>query len=121
MTHGSTLALVLAALCSALALGSCRTASPDSTTALARLSPVSDATASASALPALSLATRTADAASAYERAVAHASMSYEFEKQSCEALAGASRATCLATAFDHFADSRARAHAARMSALAGG
>lgn len=121
MSHGSILTLALAASLSALALGSCRTASPENTTALARLSPVPDATASANAVPALSLATRTANAGGAYERAVAHASMSYEFEKQSCEAIARSARATCLATAFDHFADMRARAHAARMSAIAGG
>lgn len=120
MSHGSILTLAFVASLGALALGACRTASPDNTTALARLSPVSDATASASVVPALSLATRRADAVGAYERAVAHASVSYEFEKQSCEALASASRASCLANAFEHFADLRARAHAARMSALAG-
>jgi len=121
MTFGSPLPLAIAALCSALALGSCRTSSPDDTAVLARLSPVATAAANdtATTLPALSLAVSHPDRAHAYERAVASAALSYDFEKQSCEALARSARGTCLTVAFDHFAAARANAHAARMAAIA--
>jgi hypothetical protein len=121
MTLGSPLPLAVAALCSAIALGSCRTSSRQEPAALTRLAPVPVAAANetASTVPALTLAVSDAGRARAYERAVASAALSYEFEKQTCQALARASRAACLDGAFEHFAGARAKAHAQRMAALA--
>jgi hypothetical protein len=122
MNLRSTLTLAIAALCGALALGSCRTASREEAPSLARLAPVSSAAAKgdvATVVPALALAVAGEDRARAYERAVAQAALEYEFAKQSCQALSNAARGACLDSAFAQFSDARAQAHVARMSLAA--